>query len=93
MHVDFNKENYKEGPKFTVGDNIRTSKYKNIFTKGYVPNWPDEVFVVTKVKNTVPWTMLLVIFMENCGKFTKKNKNYKKQRKKSLIKSNKEKGR
>ena len=59
MHVDFNKENYKEGPKFRVGDNIRTSKYKNIFAKGYVPNWPDEVFVVTKVQNTVPWTYVV----------------------------------
>ena len=31
-------------------------KYKNVFTKGYVPNWSKEVFVVNKIKNTVPWT-------------------------------------
>ena len=39
MYVDFNKENYKEGPKFKVGDHVRISKYKNIFAKGYIPNW------------------------------------------------------
>ena len=26
------------------------------FAKGYVPNWSEEVFVITKVKDTVPWT-------------------------------------
>ena len=51
--IDFNKENNKEGPKFKVGDNVRTSKYKTIFSKDYVPNWSEEVFVITKVKNTL----------------------------------------
>ena len=39
MYIDFNKENSKEGPTFKVGDHVRTSKYKNIFPKGDVPNW------------------------------------------------------
>ena len=43
--IDFNKEN----PKFKVGDHIRIPKYKNIFTKGYVQNWSEEVFVMKKV--------------------------------------------
>ena len=42
--------------KFQVGDHVRISKYKNIFAKGYTPNWPEEVFVIKEVKNTVPWT-------------------------------------
>ena len=42
--------------KFSVGDHVRISKYKNIFVKGYIPNWSQEVFVIKKVKNTVPWT-------------------------------------
>ena len=50
----FNKETNKKSPKFKVGDNVRISKYKNIFTKGYTPNWSEEVFVVNKVQNTVP---------------------------------------
>ena len=50
MYIDFNKENNKEGPKFKVGDHVRISKYKNIFPKGYVPNWSEEVFLIIKVK-------------------------------------------
>ena len=44
IYFDFNKENNKEGPKFKVGDHVRISKFKNIFAKGYAPNWPEEVF-------------------------------------------------
>ena len=43
-------------PKFKVGDHLRTTKYKDIFAKSYTPNWSEEVFVIKKVKNTVPWT-------------------------------------
>ena len=49
---DFNKKD----PKFKVGDHVRISKYKNIFAKRYTPNWSEEVFVVSKIKNIVPWT-------------------------------------
>ena len=37
-----------KNPKFKVGDHVRISKYKNIFAKGYTPNWSDEVFVIKK---------------------------------------------
>ena len=50
------KETNNNDPKFKVGDRVRISKYKNIFAKGYTPNWPEEVFIIKKVKNTVPWT-------------------------------------
>ena len=52
--IDFNNKNKKEGPRSKVGDHVRTSKYKNIFAKSYVPNCSD--FVIKKVKNTVPMT-------------------------------------
>ena len=52
------KVNYKD-PKFKVGDRVRISKYKNIFAKGYIPNWSEGVFVIKKVKNTVPWTYVI----------------------------------
>ena len=45
--------------KFKVGDHVRTSKYKNIFAKGYTTNWPEDVFVIKKVENTVPWTFVI----------------------------------
>ena len=40
-------------PKFKIGDTVRISKYKNIFLKGYVTDWSEEVFVIKKIKNTV----------------------------------------
>ena len=48
-----------KGPKFKVGDHVRISKYKNIFAKGYTPSWSEEVFVIKKVKNTIPWTNVI----------------------------------
>ena len=50
--------NYQD-PKFKVGDIFRISKYKNIFAKGYVPNWPEELFMIKKFKKTVPWTYVI----------------------------------
>ena len=50
------KEINDKGPKFKVSDHVRISKHKNIFAKGYTPNWSEEIFVNKKVKNTVPWT-------------------------------------
>ena len=38
---------------------VRISKYKNIFANGYTPNWSEEVFVVSKIKNIVPWTYVI----------------------------------
>ena len=42
--------------KFKVGDHVRISNDKNIFAKGYTPNWSEEVLVISKIKNTFPWT-------------------------------------
>ena len=55
-YAEYNENSNKRNPKFKVGDNVRISKYKNLFAKGYVPNWLEEIFVIKKVKNTVPWT-------------------------------------
>ena len=49
----------KKDPKFKVGNNVRVSKYKNIFAKGYTPNWSEEPFVINKIKNKVPWTYVV----------------------------------
>ena len=58
-YINTDKEiNYKY-PKFKVGDRVRISKYKNIFAKGYTPNWSEKVFVIKKVENTVPWTYVI----------------------------------
>ena len=54
--TEYVEESNKKDRKFKVGDRDRISKYKNVFPKGYVPNWSEEVFVVIEIKNTVPWT-------------------------------------
>ena len=58
-YIDFKKEVNDKDPKFKVGDNVRISKHKNIFAKGYTRNWSEEIFVITKIKNTVPWTYVI----------------------------------
>ena len=74
-YIDFKKEVNDKDPKFKLGNRVRISKYKNIFAKGYTPNWSEEVFVVSKIENTVPWTLLLMISMVQklLGHFMKKN--------------------
>ena len=41
---------------YNVGDSVRISKFKNIFAKGYTPNWSREIFIVNKINDTVPYT-------------------------------------
>ena len=56
LYIDFNNENDKQSLKFEVGDHVRIWGYKNIFAKDFVPNWSEEVFVITKVKITANLT-------------------------------------
>ena len=58
-YIDFKKESNGKNPKFKVGDHVRISKYKNIFAKGYMPNWSEEIFIIKKIKNIVPWTYVI----------------------------------
>ena len=58
-YIDFKKEIDDKDPKFKVGDHARISKYKNFIGKGHTPNWSDKVFVISKIKNTVPWTHVI----------------------------------
>ena len=58
--VDNNKRVYidehnEKDSRFEVGDRVRISKFKNIFAKGYTPNWSSEIFIVDKVNDTVPY--------------------------------------
>ena len=56
--AEYNEESNEKDPKFKVGNHVRISKYKNIFAKRYAPNWSEEIFVISKIQNTVPWTYL-----------------------------------
>ena len=58
-YTDFKKEINDKDPKLKVADHVRVSKYKTIFTIGYTRIWPEEVFVVSKIKIAVPWTYVI----------------------------------
>ena len=58
-YTEYNEDSNKKDPKFKVSEHVGISKYKNIFAKGYTPNWSEEVFVISKIKNTVPWTYVI----------------------------------
>ena len=58
-YINTSKKINNKDPKFKVGDRVGISKYKNIFAKGYMPNWNEEVFAIKNVKNTVPWTYVI----------------------------------
>ena len=53
--VYIDEHNVKDS-RFKVSDRIRISKFKNIFAKGYTPNWSTEIFIVDKINDTVPYT-------------------------------------
>ena len=61
-YINSSKEINDKDPKFKIGDTVRISKYKNIFTKGHVLNWPEEVFVLKKFEQTMPWTYFIADF-------------------------------
>ena len=54
-YAECNVDSNAKDPKFKIDDHVRISKYKSIFAKGYTPNWLEENFVISKIKNTVPW--------------------------------------
>ena len=81
--AEYNEDSNKKNPKFKVDDHVRISKYKNIFAKGYAANWSEEIFIVSKIKNTVPTYAISDLNGEKItGNFYEKN--YKKLIKKNL---------
>ena len=58
-YIGSSKENNDKDTKFTIGDIVQIIGYKNIFLKGYTPNLSEEVFIMKKLKNIVPWTYLI----------------------------------
>ena len=79
-YVEYNKDSNKKDPKFKVGDHVRISINKNIFAEGYIPNWSEEAFVISKIKIQFLRLMLLMmkklpeVFMKkNCKRLIKKN--------------------
>ncbi|XP_043476361.1 uncharacterized protein LOC122507620 [Leptopilina heterotoma] len=51
-------------PKYKISDKVRVSKYKNVFEKGYTPNWTTEIFTVDQVVSTQPLTYKLKYYQD-----------------------------
>ena len=51
--AEYNEESNEEDPKFKVGDHVTISKFKNVFAKGYTPNWSEEIFTIKKKNCTL----------------------------------------
>ena len=70
-YAEYNEDSNVTKLKFKAGDRVRISKYKNIFAKGYTQNCSEEVFVVRKIIDTVPWTYVISDLNgeKNCWKF------------------------
>ena len=83
-YINFKKEINKKDSKFKVSDYVRISKYKNVFAKGYMPDWSEEIFVFKKIKNTVHGHMLLMILMMKKLFVNFMKMNYKAQGKMNL---------
>ena len=58
-YAEYNEDSNEKDPKLKVGDLVRISKYEKIFAKGYTQNWSEDVFVFSKIKDTVPWTYVI----------------------------------
>ena len=69
---DINRENYElawinthskpiksKSPKYKIGDIVRISRYKNVFAKGYRPNFSEELFIIDIVNKGKPPTYIL----------------------------------
>ena len=59
FYTEYHEDSTVTKLKLKVGDHVRISKYRNIFAKGYTKNWSEEVFVVSKIENTVLWTYVI----------------------------------
>ena len=49
-------EHDKKSARYNIGNGVRISKFKNIFAKGYTPNWSREILIINKINDTVPYT-------------------------------------
>ena len=91
-YAEFNADSNGKDPKFKVRDHVRISKYKKKIAERYTPYWSEEVFVVSEIKNTVPWIYVISdlndeeIIGTSYEKELKQKTNQKDFRKKKIIK-------
>ena len=73
-YAEYNEDSNEKDPKFKVGERARISKYKSVFAKGYTQNRPEEVSIISKIKNTVSWAYVISDLNDEeiAGRFDKK---------------------
>ena len=47
-------------PKFSIGDNVRITKKKKTFDKGFTQRWTEEIFTILKIQLTIPVTYKII---------------------------------
>ena len=83
--IDVSKQNFREvwttlyghvknpqgKPKFDLGDQVRIAKGKQLFKKSDTPSWSEEIFTVSRVMKTSPYTYVIKDYNgeELTGKF------------------------
>ena len=84
-YAEYSEDFNEKDPIFKVGDHVRISKYKKVFGKGYTQNWSEEVFIIIKIKDTVPWRYMISDLNAEpiTGSFCKKELQKPNQKKKS----------
>ena len=82
-YIKYNVNSNDKDPKFLVGGHVRIWKYKNIFAKGYTPNWSGEIFVTKKLKIQFRGHILLMTL-----KVKDLSKHFMKKNSKNQIKKN-----
>ena len=76
LYVECSVDSNTRDAKFKINDHVKISKYKNIFAKGYAPNQSEEIFVISKAKNTMPqaYVILMILMVKKLLEhFAKKN--------------------
>ena len=58
-YINFGKEFNDKYHKSKINNHVRISKHKTILAKGYTQNWSEEIFIIRKIENTVPWTYVV----------------------------------
>ena len=48
--------------KFSIGDNVRITKKKKAFDKGYTQRWTEEIFTISKFQLTIPVTYNIIYY-------------------------------
>ena len=51
-------------PKFSIENNVRITKKKNVFDKGYTQRWTKEVFKMSMIQFTTPVTYKITDYNE-----------------------------